>query len=535
MSRSCVVALVASLSLCASVAAQQCATQSVPLQQTNWSSSASLPRFDPSLGVLRSVEIELVASFEGDAYFENLQPGPVTISTTTVFQTDVRRPDGSVLLSASRAFAFTDAVAAFDGTIEFAGPSGFAHVGYGATSTQALQLTNGADLALFSGPAGAPGTIDLQLTCLGFGQITGGGGSYVSQTATRGGVPTLRVCYVFEAPQCATQDVAVQSTDWSTTKTFARFDPALGVLQRIELEMIARCEADLRVESFDNAPTIANSTAAFAVQVARPDASPIAVSAPSISFSDTLSAFDGVLDFDGTSGESHLGIVAADTQLASLTSPADLALFTGPAGVPGTISLQLSASATSFTTGGSALVVSFQTRAGVPALRVCYVFAPAGVAVCVGDGSTGQSCPCGNSGASGHGCANSINPLGAELEANGTPSVASDSLTLRGSGMPASATCLYFQGTSLVAAGAGAAFGDGLRCAGGTVIRLGTKTNSLGASQYPTVGDASISVRGLVPQAGGTRVYQAWYRNAGAFCTISTFNLSNGVSVSWTP
>lgn len=534
MSRRFVVALVASLSFCASVVAQQCATQSVPLQQTNWTSSASLPRFDPLLGVLRSVEIQLVASFEGDAYFENLQPGPVTTSTTTVFQTDVQRPDGSVLLSESRTFAFSDNVAAFDGTIDFAGPSGFAHVGYGATSTQSLQLTNGADLALFSGPAGAPGTIALPLVCQGFGQITGGGGSYVSQTATRGGVPTLRVCYVFEAPQCATQDVAMQSTNWSTTRAVPRFDPLDGVLQRVDVEFSARCEADIRLESFDNAPSIVSSIVSFAVGLARPDASTILLSAPSFSFTDALTAYDGVFDFDGTSGESHLGLAAVDPRTTSLTSSADLALFTGPAGAPGTIALLLNADSQTFATGASALVTSFQSRAGVPLLRVCYVFAPAGVAVCGGDGSTGQSCPCGNSGASGHGCANSVNPLGAELEATGTPSVASDTLVLRGSGMPANATCLYFQGTSLVAAGAGASFGDGLRCAGGTVIRLGTKTNALGASQYPAAGDASVSVRGLVPPAGGTRVYQAWYRNAAAFCTSSTFNVTNGVSVNWT-
>lgn len=535
MSRSFVVALAASLSLCAPVDAQQCATQSLPLQQTGWASSATFPRFDPAAGVLRSVEIELVGHFEGDALYENLQPNPLAVTTIATFETQVARPDTSVLGIVDYTFGQVTSLTAFDGTIDFGGTSGFSIVAFNGTRASSWSLTDPGDLALFSGPPGAAGTISLPIFGIAFAQNLGGGGSFVSQTAVRSGVPSVRVCYVFEAPQCATQDVPVQSTDWSTTRTFARFDPALGVLQRIELEMIARCEADIRLECFDNAPSIVSSTAAFAVQLARPDASAIAVSAPSISFSDTLSAYDGVLDFDGTSGESHLGIVAADTQLASLTSPADLALFTGPAGVPGTIALQLTGSATSFATGGSALVVSFQTRAGVPALRVCYVFAPAGVAVCIGDGSTGQSCPCGNSGASGHGCANSVNPLGAELEAIGTPSVASDSLALRGSGMPASATCLYFQGTSLVAAGAGAAFGDGLRCAGGTVIRLGTKTNSLGASQYPTAGDASISVRGLVPPAGGTRVYQAWYRNAGAFCTSSTFNLTNGVTVSWAP
>jgi len=41
-----------------------------------------------------------------------------------------------------------------------------------------------------------------------------------------------------------------------------------------------------------------------------------------------------------------------------------------------------------------------------------------------------------------------------------------------------------------------------------------------------------VSVKGLIT-APGTRTYQVWYRNAAAFCTASTFNLSNGVSIVW--
>jgi hypothetical protein len=33
--------------------------------------------------------------------------------------------------------------------------------------------------------------------------------------------------------------------------------------------------------------------------------------------------------------------------------------------------------------------------------------------------------------------------------------------------------------------------------------------------------------------AAGTRTYQCWYRNAAAFCTPSTFNLTNGVLITW--
>jgi len=38
-----------------------------------------------------------------------------------------------------------------------------------------------------------------------------------------------------------------------------------------------------------------------------------------------------------------------------------------------------------------------------------------------------------------------------------------------------------------------------------------------------------------VPGAGAIRVYQAWYRNAASFCTVSTFNLTNGLEVVWLP
>jgi hypothetical protein len=153
-----------------------------------------------------------------------------------------------------------------------------------------------------------------------------------------------------------------------------------------------------------------------------------------------------------------------------------------------------------------------------------------GTSACPGDGS-GAPCPCSNPGTTGRGCANSVQAAGALLAATGAASIGDDSVALLGSGMPDS-SALYFQGTSQSGGGLGVAFGDGLRCAAGSVIRLGTKTNSGGASQYPAGGDPSVSVRGLV-SSPGTRTYQVWYRNAAAFCTPSTFNLSNGVLVTW--
>jgi hypothetical protein len=155
-------------------------------------------------------------------------------------------------------------------------------------------------------------------------------------------------------------------------------------------------------------------------------------------------------------------------------------------------------------------------------------------AYCAGDGS-GTACPCGNNSPSGSnaGCLNSLGS-GGLLSFNGTASISGDTFHLVGSGMAATGAALYFQGTTEVNGGAGAAFGDGLRCAGGTVVRLATKTNAGGGSQYPSGLDTPISVRGF-NSAGAVRTYQCWYRNAAAFCTNETYNLTNGVETTWQP
>ncbi len=156
-----------------------------------------------------------------------------------------------------------------------------------------------------------------------------------------------------------------------------------------------------------------------------------------------------------------------------------------------------------------------------------------GTIYCAGDG-TGTGCPCGNTSAlgAGEGCTSSLG-VGAKLRATGVSSLASDTLVLEGVQMP-NAPCLYFQGTTQTSGGLGAAFGDGLRCAGGSIVRMGAIFNTLGMSHYPSVGQQPVSVRGQVTTPG-VRDYQVWYRNAAPFCTPFTFNLTNGVEITWVP
>lgn len=151
---------------------------------------------------------------------------------------------------------------------------------------------------------------------------------------------------------------------------------------------------------------------------------------------------------------------------------------------------------------------------------------------CAGDG-TGTACPCGNNSTVGGnaGCLNSFG-TGGTLRASGIASIGCDNITLSSAGLPPSTSALFFQGTTQANGGAGSAFGDGLRCAGGSVIRLATQSTVAGAASYPTSGQPSVSVRGLVTTPG-TRTYQTWYRNSATFCQPEGFNLTNGVELTW--
>lgn len=149
-------------------------------------------------------------------------------------------------------------------------------------------------------------------------------------------------------------------------------------------------------------------------------------------------------------------------------------------------------------------------------------------------GAAGIGCPCANNGAPEKGCENSVTTGGALLLGVGTTSVANDTFVLAASTMVSNSSVLYYQspGPSVIT------FGDGIRCGASPIIRLATRTTDGVGSRslgFGITGDAPISVLGSVPSSGATKAYQAWYRNAATFCTSATFNLSNGLSVVWTP
>lgn len=160
-----------------------------------------------------------------------------------------------------------------------------------------------------------------------------------------------------------------------------------------------------------------------------------------------------------------------------------------------------------------------------------------GTGFCFGDGS-GNTCPCdpGQAGGPGEGCMNSTG-VGGHLTASGTAQVTNDTLVMHLAGLPGATTGLLFQGTIKQNGGQGSQLADGLLCVNGTIVRLGTKVQSAGMSDwgFGVPGDTPISVHGAIPGGGGTRYYQGWYRNAANFCTAATSNYTNGLEIIWAP
>ncbi|MDP6408472.1 MAG: LamG domain-containing protein [Planctomycetota bacterium] len=152
-----------------------------------------------------------------------------------------------------------------------------------------------------------------------------------------------------------------------------------------------------------------------------------------------------------------------------------------------------------------------------------------GTAYCFGDGSGGV-CPCGNLGGTGEGCGNSTGQ-GATTLADGSTGVGADDVTFGSHGLLPGQPALLFSGNNTVNGGNGVIFGDGLRCAGTAVKRLGVRV--------PDAAGGAAWGPGLAPMgqwgAGDTRRFQVWYRDPNASPCGSSFNLSHGVEVTFTP
>jgi hypothetical protein len=160
------------------------------------------------------------------------------------------------------------------------------------------------------------------------------------------------------------------TTNWNTSLSITKFDPSLGTLTGINFYLQADVRGDVRFESLDAEPATVVTYLQAMVTLQRPDLSTIVVTTPVANNIDDVSAFDGVIDFGGTSGKTYLNLNASDNTSVNSPPPAgDLALFTGL----GQILLPIFAQGTSQANGAGNIISQFNTEASAVG-RVTYTY-----------------------------------------------------------------------------------------------------------------------------------------------------------------
>ncbi|MEI7575929.1 MAG: PEP-CTERM sorting domain-containing protein [Armatimonadota bacterium] len=138
-----------------------------------------------------------------------------------------------------------------------------------------------------------------------------------------------------------TQSFGFAPTNWTNSLTFNKFNPALGNLTSIVVSLTGQLNGEIKFEWLETGSGASvTGNLAGQVKIQKPDLSNLVVTSPLATTSDTVSAYDGTTDFGGTSGKTYSALSATDTQMNTLTGPADFALFSGA----GTIALPIAGS-----------------------------------------------------------------------------------------------------------------------------------------------------------------------------------------------
>lgn len=149
-------------------------------------------------------------------------------------------------------------------------------------------------------------------------------------------------------------------TNFSDSVSIAQFDSSLGDLTKIIVELTGSVSGSIQLESTDAAPANVTANLKSQIKLQRPDMSDLVVVLPEASKTANFTAFDGTVDFGGTSGLTINNLSQTATNSISFTDPSDFALFLGK----GNLVLPVAAIGQSNASGAGNLATVFQTFAG---------------------------------------------------------------------------------------------------------------------------------------------------------------------------
>jgi hypothetical protein len=161
------------------------------------------------------------------------------------------------------------------------------------------------------------------------------------------------------------------TTNWTATQSVPQFDASLGTLTSVEIDNSDPIKSAIKVENLDMAPATIHATVSGDLTLSGP-------SVPGLDVFDSAdqtfdaSAFDGTIDFEGTSGKTFGPLTINGSNSTTLTSSVDLAKYTGT----GTVSFTETTHANSTATGSANLLAQVNTSAAANA-TIIYHYTPA--------------------------------------------------------------------------------------------------------------------------------------------------------------
>ncbi len=132
---------------------------------------------------------------------------------------------------------------------------------------------------------------------------------------------------VYAATVTYTSEVSLQNTDWDEILQLQKFDPSIGALLSAEVSLDAGFEGTFFFENTGASPGTYRGEMDWDMELTLPGDIPVILFDELIVEEGELDAYDGVLDFDGTSGVTIP--IAADMEPMSLFAGEDLSFFTG--------------------------------------------------------------------------------------------------------------------------------------------------------------------------------------------------------------
>lgn len=347
---------------------------------------------------------------------------------------------------------------------------------------------------------------------------------------------------------CAVSPKPTSSNHFPTPTTFYEYDPVANSFASVGAPVGASdnipCYEAIMLDLPDG--NVLYSHMGTGLYVYQPSGSPLAAGKPVIS--SITQNVDGSYHLIGTglNGISEGATYGDDFQMNS-----NYPLVRLTSGTNVYYARTYNWSSTGVMTGGQVVTTEFRLPPGLPAGPYSLVAVAngiasdpfsfsnpsSGIAYCFGDGLDPQVstlCPCGNFGAAGHGCSNSVNSSGAVVSAAGSTSP--DAVVITSSGELPSALSIFLQGDASTPSGV--VFGAGVRCVNGNLLRLFSHNAVGGTVSAPQGADLPVSARSAAlgdPLSSGiTRTYTVYYRDPSpTFCPGATFNVGNGFMITW--